>query len=240
MQFYDEEAEKYLNNFDENLFRYDENEEMPLTHQYFYSLLENIKDKMILDCCCGHGFASVKCAKRGARVTGIDISPKMIQLAKKNAQFNNVANYTNFEVMSAQKMNFKDEQFDYVIGIGALHHLNLEFAAKEISRVLRPEGRGIFIEPRIPFKWLIFIRSLFPNKCFESPGGSQLNEKDLELFLNHFSQFHFEYFMFLKKLSRFPLFNKVDKQLDKIDSWLIKKLPHLKLFYWAFVLEVIK
>lgn len=156
-EFYDKEAEKFLNDFDENLFCYDENEELPLTHQYFYSLLENIKGKHILDCCCGHGFASVKCAKRGARVTGIDISPKMIKLVKKNATFNSVSDRTDFKVMSAQKMNFKDEEFDYVIGIGALHHLNLELAAKEISRVLRPGGRAIFIEPRIPFKWLIYI-----------------------------------------------------------------------------------
>ena len=82
-EFYDKEAEKYLENFDERLFRYDENEEMPLTHRYFYSLLENIEGRSILDCCCGHGFASVKCAKRGALVSGIDISPKMVELAKK-------------------------------------------------------------------------------------------------------------------------------------------------------------
>ena len=114
--FYDEEAEKFLNDFDENLFRYDENEDMPMTHRYFYSRLENIEGKHILDCCCGHGFASVKCAKRGARVTGIDISSGMIELAKKNAAFNSVADRTDFRVMSAQEMNFKDEEFDYVIG----------------------------------------------------------------------------------------------------------------------------
>jgi hypothetical protein len=51
--FYDGLADKYLNNFDEDIFRYDDDEKFPLSHQYFYSLLENIDGKNILDCCCG-------------------------------------------------------------------------------------------------------------------------------------------------------------------------------------------
>ncbi|MEA1912379.1 MAG: methyltransferase domain-containing protein [candidate division WOR-3 bacterium] len=87
-EYYDKEAEKYLLNFDEGLFRYDENEEFPPRHRYFYSLLEDIQGKHILDCCCGYGFTAVKCAKLGAHITSIDISPKMIELTKKNVEFN--------------------------------------------------------------------------------------------------------------------------------------------------------
>ncbi len=43
--FYDDLAQKYITNFDDAIFRYDENEEFPLSHQYFYSLLENISGK---------------------------------------------------------------------------------------------------------------------------------------------------------------------------------------------------
>lgn len=239
-EFYDKEAEKYLRNFEEQLFLYVEDEPMPLSHQYFYSLLENIKNKKILDVCCGHGFTSVKCAKRGALVTGIDISPGMIELSRRNAEFNKVTKNTKFEIMSAQKMNFNDAEFDFVVGLGALHHLNLELAGKEISRVLKPGGKAVFIEPRIPFKWLIIIRSIFPNKCFESSGGSQLTDKEMKIFSGNFSSSHLEYFIFLKKLSRFPIFNRIDDKLEKIDSILVKKNKFLKYFYWSFVPEFVK
>jgi len=185
-EFYDKEAEKYLLNFEEDLFRYDDNEDFPSSHRFFYSLLENISGKRILDCCCGYGFTSVKLAKRGARVVGIDISPKMIELSKKNAEFNHVLHEMELKVMSVQETDFDNNTFDFAIGLGALHHLNLDLAGKEISRVLKPGGKAIFVEPRIPFKWLIVLRSLFPIKCYESPGGDNYQTEKLKNYLLFF------------------------------------------------------
>ena len=238
--FYNNLAEKYLKHFDESLFRYDKNEEFPLSHQYFYSRLENISNKKILDCCCGYGFTTVKCAKHGDFVWGIDISPKMIQLAQKNVNFNHVSNRVDLKIMSVQKMDFDDHTFDYVVGLGALHHLNLELAGKEISRVLKPHGVAVFLEPRIPFRWLVYLRSLFPTKCFESPGGGQLCDKEIKEFSQNFDSYHVHYFIFLRKLARLPIINKLSKQLDQIDSMLIKIFPFLKIFYFTFVLEFYK
>ncbi len=235
--FYDDLAQKYIDNFDEDVFRYDENEECPLSHQYFYSLLENISEKKILDCCCGYGFTSVKCARRGANVCGVDISPKMVYIAKRNADFNKVADKTNFYVMSAQKLDFDDNSFDYAVGLGALHHLNLDLAGREISRVLKPGGIAIFLEPRLPFKWLVVLRSLLPNKCYESPGGGQLEDKDVERFGTYFSSVKLQHFLLLRKLIRFPIINKFSHQLDDLDFFLIKKFSFLKYLYFAFVLE---
>lgn len=238
--FYNGLAEKYLKHFDESLFRYEKNEEFPLSHQYFYSLLENVSNKKILDCCCGYGFTTVKCAKYGGLVWGIDISPKMIQLAQKNADFNHVLDHVELKVMSVQKMNFNDSTFDYIVGLGALHHLNLELAGKEISRVLKPHGVAIFLEPRIPFRWLVYLRSLLPTKCFESPGGGQLRDQEVKEFSQYFDSYRIRYFNFLRKFARFPIINKFSKQLDLIDSTLIKILPFLKAFYFTFVLEFYK
>ncbi len=238
--FYDEEAVRYLRNFDVDLFLYDENEKFPASHRYFYSLLKDIQEKSVLDCCCGYGFSSVKCAKGGAYVSGIDISPRMIELAQKNAAFNHVSDKTDFRIMSVQQMEFADESFDYVIGMGALHHLNLELAGNEIKRVLKKGGKAIFIEPRIPFKWLIFFRSIVPTKCLESPGGSQLSDREIKLFARKFSQNHIEYFIFLNKLSRLPLFNKISDKLEQVDIFLSKKCKYLKKLYWAGVMVFIK
>ncbi|MFC1477706.1 class I SAM-dependent methyltransferase [candidate division KSB1 bacterium] len=236
-EFYDISAQEYLQNFDEKLFLYDENEYLPLSHQYFYSRLENIKDMNILDCCCGPGVTAVSCAKRGALVTGIDISPGMIDLARKNTELNRVDDRVDLKVMSVQKMDFEDNSFDYVVGIGALHHLNLDLAGKEISRVLKPGGKVLFIEPRIPFKWLIVLRSLIPAKCHESPGGGQMTDRETEQFAGYFSSFTPAYFLFLKKFTRLPFLKRFDAQLDALDCFLVKKIPPIRLVYWAFVLE---
>lgn len=239
-EFYDKEAEKHLRDFDEELFLYDENEALPISHQYFYSLLEEVRGKHVLDCCCGYGFTTVKCAKLGALVTGVDISPKMIELAKKNAQFNQVAQRVDLRVMSVEEMSFQNNTFDYAVGLGALHHLNLTLCGREVSRVLKAGGKAIFLEPRIPFKGLIVLRSLVPVKCFESPGGAQLSDREVRQLTQYFSAFDAQYFLFLRKISRLPFFNKFSVQLDRVDCYLLKKFPFLKSLYWAFVLEFTK
>jgi ubiquinone/menaquinone biosynthesis C-methylase UbiE len=236
-QFYDQEAEECLVDFDDKRFVYYEGEDMPLSHLHLYSLLENVSGKKVLDCCCGYGITSVRCAKRGARVTGIDISPRMIDVARKNAELNNVSDNIDLAVMSAQDMQFDDNTFDHVVGLGALHHLNLDLAGREISRVLKDGGTAIFLEPRIPFRWLVFLRSLFPNKCLESPGGGQLRDKEVGTFSRHFSSHNADYFLLLRKLERFPVLRGVSATLDRCDRLLLDAFPGFRQFCWAFVLQ---
>lgn len=50
------------------------------------NLLELPPNALILDVGCGSGWHSIEFAKRGYHVTGIDFSPVMIELARKNAE----------------------------------------------------------------------------------------------------------------------------------------------------------
>jgi SAM-dependent methyltransferase len=236
-EFYDVEADKYLAPYDPERFRYDEHENMPAMHRHFYSLLRDVSGKKILDICCGHGIASIRCVKGGAQVIGVDLSPRMIELAGKNAASNNVADRIRFVQMSAHAIGFDDESFDHVIGVGALHHLNLELAGKEISRVLKPGGAATFLEPMIPFGWLMYLRSLFPLKCFESPGGGGLTESDLDVFGAYFNSSVRTPYLFLRKLARLPIISRHADRFDEVDSCLARKFPIMTRLYWAAVLE---
>ena len=52
-----------------------------------------------------------------------------------------------FLLMDAHDLQFEDETFDMVFGGGILHHLNMVPALDEIYRVLKPNGKILFVEP---------------------------------------------------------------------------------------------
>lgn len=240
-EFYDNEAQQYLTDFDKDFFRYDPHEEYPPSFRRFYTIIaEKAPGKRVLDCGSGDGFTSVKSAKHGAIAYGVDVAPEMIRLAKKHAAFNNVEKQTNFNLMSAENLAFKDATFDIIAGASSLHHLNLQRAGAELARVLKPGGIALFVEPRIPFKGLIFLRSLFPTKCYESPGGSQLSDADVSIFARHFTTIHTEYFSVFAKLSRLPGFKRLTPKSEKVDTYLLKKIPALRHASWSFVLVFTK
>ena len=52
-----------------------------------------------------------------------------------------------FLLMDAHKLQFEDESFDFVFGGAILHHLNMVTILNEIHRVLKPNGKILFVEP---------------------------------------------------------------------------------------------
>lgn len=237
-EFWEEESKRLSAAFPDDEFVYCEDEDMPVRHRYMYDQLRDVKGMRILDVCCGLGKTTVKLAKRGAIVSSIDISPGMIDLTRRNAERNGVSEAVDPQVMSAEAMTFSDGSFDYAVGLGALHHLNIDLAGQEIARVLKPGGRGIFLEPRIPFNGLIFLRSLFPAKCFESPGGAQLSDREIQRFSGFFSRAEIAHFLFLGKLARLPIIKRAAGLLDRVDWFIINRFGFMRKLYWAFVLQV--
>src|SRR5664279_3379214 len=99
----------------------------------------------VLDVGCGDGEFALELTKRGAIVTGIDVSTAMIDAAKGRAKQHN-ADIT-FQVATAEHLPFLTEQFDVVTAITILCFV--EDAApvfREIARVLRPGGRLVIGE----------------------------------------------------------------------------------------------
>lgn len=82
---------------------------------------------------------------RGVKITAIDISPKLIELAKKKISSDNV----RFEVGNISSLDYKDESFNAVVGNAVLHHLNLDKGLPEIKRVTKRGGRIFFAEPNM-------------------------------------------------------------------------------------------
>jgi SAM-dependent methyltransferase len=114
---------------------------------YHHQVLDDVSGKALLEYGCGTGSSAFEAAAAGADATGIDISPVAIEMGAKTAEMRGLSEHAHFKVMNAESLDFPDASFDRVCGSGILHHLDLDKAYREIARVLRPNGYGIFLEP---------------------------------------------------------------------------------------------
>jgi ubiquinone/menaquinone biosynthesis C-methylase UbiE len=96
----------------------------------------------VLDVGCGLGNDTARFARGGARVTGIDLSPRAIELAKCNFAQRSLAG--EFRVMDGERLDFPDAHFDLVYCHTVLHFTpHPERMLAEIRRVLKPGKQAI-------------------------------------------------------------------------------------------------
>ncbi len=102
-----------------------------------------VRNPRVLDLGCGPGSMTAKLLEiPGIRLTGVDISPSMIALARQ--RFPGI----DFQVDDMEGLCFEDNGFDLVFCSGVLHHLPmLQRVLKEIHRVLKPGGVLLVREP---------------------------------------------------------------------------------------------
>jgi 2-polyprenyl-3-methyl-5-hydroxy-6-metoxy-1,4-benzoquinol methylase len=103
-----------------------------------------VRDRHVLDFACGAGVTSAFLAARGARVTGIDISPASIGRARELAGRLQLPG--EFVAGELTATTFPPGSFDAVIGQYALHHVYLPTMAPLLNGLLAPDGRGAFLE----------------------------------------------------------------------------------------------
>jgi ubiquinone/menaquinone biosynthesis C-methylase UbiE len=100
------------------------------------------KVKKVLDLGCGTGRHLIYFAKNGFDVYGMDVAEEGIRLSKKWLKGEGLK--ANLKVGSMyEKLLYKDNYFDAVISIQALHHeriINVRKAIKEVERILKPNG----------------------------------------------------------------------------------------------------
>jgi ubiquinone/menaquinone biosynthesis C-methylase UbiE len=102
--------------------------------------------KRVLDFGSGNGIHSVEVARFADHVTGIDISAESVEISQEKARQAGLADKTTFLVMDAENLEFEPATFDVVSVRGVLHHMDLDAALGQIRKVLKPDGRAIFLE----------------------------------------------------------------------------------------------
>lgn len=118
--------------------------------------LRPFKPKRIMDAATGTGdFAILACQElKPERLTGIDISEGMMDVARKKAMKEGLADKIAFAHEDCAALSFADCSFDAVtIAFGVRNFEDLDKGLAEMYRVLKPEGHLVILELTTPDKF---------------------------------------------------------------------------------------
>lgn len=124
------------------------------------NLFRKDNPQRILDVATGTADMAIRAARmlNPARIEGIDLSEKMIEVGQKKVDKEGLANKIHLQVGDSETINFPDGSFDAVmVAFGVRNFENLEKGLSEIRRVLKPGGQLVILEfskPRQPLRGL--------------------------------------------------------------------------------------
>ncbi|HET9532096.1 MAG TPA: class I SAM-dependent methyltransferase [Blastocatellia bacterium] len=103
---------------------------------------DRYRGKRLLEIGCGTGTDLLQFARGGALVTGVDLTPRSVEIARR--RFEVYDQRGEFALEDAEMLSFADESFDVVYSFGVLHHTpDTGRAIREVHRVLRHGGEAI-------------------------------------------------------------------------------------------------
>jgi ubiquinone/menaquinone biosynthesis C-methylase UbiE len=120
-------------------------------HWFFQSVLREYLDAMdidsastVLDMGCGTGVAARTIARRtnfSGRVTGIDLSPYLVEAAKRLADEEGLGGRVEFRYGDTRELDIPDGEFDAVVAHTLVSHVQEPpTALNEAARVVKPGG----------------------------------------------------------------------------------------------------
>jgi SAM-dependent methyltransferase len=100
---------------------------------------DKFRDARLLEIGCGMGTDLLQFARGGACCTGIDLTPRSIEITRHRFRLYDADGA--FMISDGEHLPFRDESFDVVYSNGVLHHTpDTAGAIREVHRVLRPGG----------------------------------------------------------------------------------------------------
>jgi len=120
-----------------------------------FKLIGDIKGRLVLDLACGEGYNTRILARKGTKVTGVDFSEKLTELAKQEEAKEKLG--INYHVLNVTDLKeFSSNHFDLVTCFMSLQDIeNYKKTISEVARVLRDRGRFVFSIPHPCFETII-------------------------------------------------------------------------------------
>jgi 2-polyprenyl-3-methyl-5-hydroxy-6-metoxy-1,4-benzoquinol methylase len=175
--------------------------------EFRFRVVNELRDKKVLDVGCGEGSNSVTLAKLGARVTGIDISPRSIEVAERKAEINGLTESARFLCSPLEEADIPRHSFDVIWGDSILHHLieNLESVMQRLALWAKPGAQMVFVEPTNFNNALRRLRFMMPIKTDATPDERPLEPAEVEIVKQFLPDLQVRFFSLLGRLGRFIL-----------------------------------
>jgi demethylmenaquinone methyltransferase/2-methoxy-6-polyprenyl-1,4-benzoquinol methylase len=141
--------------------------------------------KSVLDVATGTGSLAIELGKKARSVVGIDLSDKMLAVAKRKSKIDNIT----FQQMDASQMDFDNGSFDIVTISLGLHDMPPEVrdaVLKESKCVLKPDGELFILEHDLPRNKLFASVSATLIDTFESRYFLPFVRSDFQAYLQSF------------------------------------------------------
>lgn len=150
----------------------------PMSERWLYEIKNQLpqdRNLRILDVGCGAGFFSVLLAKEGYQVTGVDLTPDMVENARTLAEEEKTD--CEFFVMDAENLRFADESFDVVISRNLTWILpDVKSAYREWVRVLKKGGIFLNFDANYGLSDFTDLSELPDNHAHQEIGDDMMRE----------------------------------------------------------------
>lgn len=209
-----------------------------ISNRYYLDYLETKigKDKNLLEYGCGAGGDLNLYKSTSTNLYGIDISSEAIDLAKRKCEQLDIS--SNYTVSDAEETNFENDFFDAVVGSGIIHHLNIDKAMSELSRIIKKNGVCIFHEPMGHNPIINLYRYLTPN--MRTPDEHPIIVNDFDIMHKYFKKVEVKYFYLISLISflfrKTFFFNTLNNFLITVDNYIFKLCPWLGKHSWVSVI----
>ena len=119
------------------------------------ALCEPLAGKQVLDLGCGEGYCSRMLRQRGAEVVGLDISERMVELARQSEREQPLG--IRYDTADATSADLGDASVDLVVAVFLFNYLGVEQMRQtmtNVHRMLRPGGSFVFAVPHPAFAFM--------------------------------------------------------------------------------------
>jgi ubiquinone/menaquinone biosynthesis C-methylase UbiE len=129
------------------------------------TLVGEVQGQVVCDLACGQGWVARELARRGARVTGLDLAPNLLALARRYEEREPLGIvYVQGDAQMAEPL--RDRQFSGCVCVMALINIpDLQATFQTVRRILQPGG------------WFALA---IPHPCFETPHAQWMPLPDPE------------------------------------------------------------
>jgi SAM-dependent methyltransferase len=240
-QFHDDQARQRTATFAlrPNELRFEDDEY--LNHETWirpaFERLRDVRGMRVLDYGCGHAMAAVVLARRGAEVTGFDLSAGYLAEARRRSEANGAT--VQFVQADGERLPFADESFDRVWGNAVLHHLDLDIAGRELRRILRPGGVAVFCEPWGGNPLLSWARRRLPySGKGRTPDEEPLRLRHVRCLCGIFPRVEMHGFQLLSMARRVLRSGRLVRWLERGDNLLLARMPSFQRYCRYVVLTL--